>query len=386
MKISKKAEVAPSLTVTINTIAAQKRRKGEDVYNLSVGDPILPCHEKILQRAQQGMDTRQVNYPVVAGIHELRKLLVEWMNANHRSDYGIENTIVSCGGKFILYAASQALLEDGDEVLIPAPYWVSYPEIVKLFGGVPRILPANPLNGWKITGGDIRKNANARTRIILINNACNPTGVLYTREELSDILAACKEKDIIVISDEVYSNVVYDNNVFVSAASFPEYRDRLIIVQSFSKNFGMTGWRIGYAFAPPDFITIINNLQGQCTTGTSLVSQWAAIGAMENAPEVIAYVRNALDKRRGVFLETYQKLFGQTLERPQSAMYVFVPISHFGAKDNDSVKFSEMVMDKANVAIVPGVAFGVEGYVRFSFTETEETIIKGLHKLKETLG
>lgn len=303
IRISKKAEVAPSLTVTINTLAAQKRLKGEQVFNLSVGDPMLPCHEKVLEGASRGMDSRKINYPVVSGIHELRKLIVEWMNTNHKSNYNLENTIVSCGGKFILYAASQALLEDGDEVLIPMPYWVSYPEIVKLFGGIPKILATKPNEGWKVSGDDIRKSAGPKTRMILFNNACNPTGTLYTRGEIADILAACKEKDIVMLSDEVYSNVIYDDNVFVSCASFPEYRDRLIIVQSFSKNFGMTGWRIGFAFAPPDFITIINNLQGQCTTGTSLISQWAAIGALENAPEVISYIRNALDRRRNLFVE-----------------------------------------------------------------------------------
>ena len=383
MRISKHAKVDPSLTVTINTLAANKRLRGEEVYNLSVGDPILPCHEKIMAAAISGTANRKINYPVVEGIPELRRAAVAWMNATYRSGYEVDDVLVTCGGKFVLYAAAQSLLEEGDEVLIPAPYWVSFPEIVKLFGGVPKIIPTTPESGWKVTGADIRKHATSKTRFIIFNNACNPTGTIYTRDEVADILSAAKEKGVIVVADEVYSALVYDGVPFASCSTFQEHHDNLIVVQSCSKNFGMTGWRVGFVFAPRELLKIINNLQGQCTTGTALISQWAAVGALENATEVNGYVKSALTNRRNIFVDTYRSLFGYELAKPQSAMYAFVPISHLGAKNNDSVAFCEMIMDRANVAIVPGAAFGVEGFARLSFSETEHNIVAGLRKIHD---
>lgn len=386
MKIAPFAKVEPSLTVTINTLAAEKRLRGQEVYNLSVGDPMLLCHPKIMESAIKHTANLKMNYPVVEGIPELRKLAVDWMNTTYQSGYDIQNTIVTCGGKFVIYAACQALLEAGDEVLVPSPYWVSFPEIVKLFGGVPKVIPSTVASGWKITGDDIRRHATPKTRMIIFNNACNPTGAVYDRDEVEDVLRAAKEKGIVVLADEVYSAILYRDKPYVSCSSFHEHHDNIITVQSCSKNFGMTGWRVGFAFAPTGILKIINNLQGQCTTGTSLISQWGAVGALENASEVSGYVRNALFKRRQALIETYKELFGHAITPPDSAMYVLVPISDFGATDNDSVKFANMIMDRANVAVVPGAAFGAEGFVRLSFSETEENIVKALRKLATFLS
>jgi aspartate aminotransferase len=362
-------KITPSATVTINTLALQKKRAGERIFSFAAADPVLPNHEAITKAALKATEKRYVPYPPIAGIPELRKAAAEW------ASYPVENTLVTCGGKYALFAAIQTLLEPGDEVLIPAPYWVSYPEIVRIFSGVPKIVPAQ----WKVTPQDLQKHVTKKTKILILNSACNPTGVLYSREEIEKILAFCKQENLTIISDEVYSKMVYEGS-FASCGDFPEHRDRVIIIQSCSKNFGMTGWRVGFAFAPKQILDVMTALQGQSTTGTCLVSQWAAVGALEQADAVVEYVKSAMRTRRDLFVKTYNELFPLKIESPPSAIYAWAPIA-----EKDSVKFCERAMQEANVAIVPGIAFGVEGYIRFAFSGVEEEIVGGLNALRKIL-
>lgn len=379
--------ISQSATVTINALAMQKKGNGERVYNFAAGDPFLNNHWCITHAAVRETQKQYCPYPPVEGIPELRILASEWLNASCRTQYSKDNVLVTCGGKFALFSIIYSLLQAGEEVLIPAPFWVSYPDIVKMAGGRPKMVPASHESGWKINAEDLRKHASEKSKILIFNNACNPTGALYSREEVALLLNAAKEAGLIVVSDEVYSGLVYDGLEFVSCGSFPEHAERVIIVQSCSKNFGMTGWRIGFVFAPHSVVRRLAVLQGQSTTGTALMSQWAAMGALENAAEVNAYIKNAMCKRRDMFADTFNSLFPVKIEKPQSALYAFVPISSmqpFASTDADA--FCERAMVDGNVALVPGKAFGVDGYARFAFSGPEEELVAGLQILKKMIG
>lgn len=377
--------LSPSATITINGIAAKKRMNGERVYNFAAGDPMLTNHHAILERAAHQLQSKFQSYPPVEGISELRSLAAQWVNDTCHTRFSKENVMVTCGGKFALFASIYTLLEPDEEVIIAAPYWVSYPDIVKIAGGVPKIIQTHAETGWKLTADDLYQNATKNTKMLIFNNACNPTGILYTKQEVHDLLNAAKKLDLIVVSDEVYSGLVYEEE-FISCGSFPEHDERVIIVQSCSKNFGMTGWRIGFALAPEWIIKKLAVLQSQSTTGVSLVSQWAAVGALEKFQEVNAYVKEAMNERRDVFVRTFNSLFQNPLSEIKSALYAFVSLNSMGIQcSHDSVRFCEKLIASDNIALVPGTAFGVEGYVRFAFSESEEEIAQGLHALKQAL-
>lgn len=379
--------LSASATVTINAMAAKKKMNGERVYNFAAGDPVINNHHSIINRAVRQTEKKFFPYPPVEGIPELRSLVAEWVNITCLTQYAKENVLVTCGGKFALFAIVYALLQSNEEVLIPAPYWVSYPDIVKMAGGTPKVVPTYSENGWKITAQDLLQHINKSSKMLIFNNACNPTGVLYTKREISDILAIAKKFGLIVISDEVYSGLVYEEPGFISSGSFPEHRERILIVQSCSKNFGMTGWRVGFVLGPEDVIKRLAVLQSQSTTGVSVISQWGAVGALENAEEVNSYVKESMRKRKDLFVSSYHSLFPTPIEKIKSALYAFVPLSSMGVQNmTDSVAFSELLIASDNIALVPGTAFGVDGYVRFAFSEQEENIHQGLHVLKHAIN
>ncbi len=363
----------PSLTNIITARANEMQSQGIHIFNFASGDPVLKNHPSITE----GILTEKSPYAPVAGFFDLRKAAADWMNRRYKTQFGIENTVVTCGGKFGLYAAFQILLEAGDEVLFPAPYWVSYPEMIRLARGNPKAIPTTEQNNWKITPDDLKRHLTAKTKILLLNNPCNPTGALYSRSELAALLQAAAEANLFIIADEVYSELVYDGAEFVSCSSFPEYASHTLIIESCSKNFGMAGWRVGFAFGPKELITSMIALQSQSTTGTSHISQRAALAALQHSEEVAANVRNAMQKRRDLFFKTYNRLFGTHHKPVEATIYFFAPIHR------DSLKACEEILAKTRVALVPGIAFGMEGYVRFAFSETEEEIIKGLEILKQ---
>ncbi len=367
----------PSATGIINSAAQQMRKEGIHVYNFAAGDPILANHPRILIAAQTAIDEKMSPYAPIAGLTELRRAASDWMNRRYHCNYGIDQTVITAGGKFGIYAALQILLEEGDEALILAPYWVSYPEMVHLARGTPVILPASEKSHWKVTAEQLKAHITKKTRVLILNNACNPTGALYSHQEIADILSLAKTHNLTVISDEVYSEIVFDGAPFVSCASFPEHSSRVLIIESCSKNFGMAGWRVGFAFGPKELIANLIALQSQSTTGTSLISQKAALAALQHADEVASYVRTAMLKRRNLFFETFNRLFSKTVRPVSSTLYYFAKI------ENDSMKACQEMLEKAHVALVPGIGFGMEGYVRFAYSEEEEQISKGLEALKK---
>lgn len=372
--------IAPSATVAINNLAKEKKRLGIPIVNFAAGDPILPVHPSVERGIMAGLQRHSLPYPPVEGLLELCRQAVRWLNRKHGCSFELDNAMVTCGGKFAIFAALQALLDEGDEVIIPAPYWVSYPSMVQLFGGVAVIVETTAEMHWKISPEQLKAHFSSRTKALIFNNPCNPTGVYYTAKEVSALMAFAKEHGILVIADEVYSDLIYEPVSFASCGAI-ENPDNGLVIQSCSKNFGMAGSRVGFAFGPSELIKKMITLQSQSTTGTSLISQWAALGALENADEVNAYVKKAMRKRRDLFVQTFNALFPKPVTAPPAAIYAWVSMDHFGCKGKDSVAFCREVLEKAHVAIVPGAAFGKEGYVRFAFSEKEEDIVKGLQNI-----
>ena len=375
MKHKPQLEISPSSTAHMHQLALDKKAQGIKVYNLAAGDAVLCNHPSITRGGEQAIASKNMLYAPIAGTRELRLKATEWINSYSGANYALENTMVTCGGKFALFMALQALIKPGDEVLIPAPYWVSYPEMVKLFGGIPKLLPTSEKEGWKVTPAMLQNAITAKTKALIFNNGCNPTGVVYTQKELQTLVEASGE--LFLLSDEVYSALVYDGQAYTSLASFAEARGRMIVVQSCSKNFGMSGWRVGFAFAPPAWIEALTTLQGQSTSGVSPVNQSAALAALENVNEVTEYVRGIMQQRRDLFMQTYRTLFDPKAIAPTSALYYFAKIP----QGISSLEFCERALQEANVALVPGSAFGVEGYVRFAYSVNEEDIVAALHSL-----
>ncbi len=381
MKFAKRASIQLTETGRMNDLAQAKRRAGAEVYNFSAGDPACPTHRAIDKGVRKALSRHSVPYPPLAGIPDLRGLVAEWMARKYSARYGPSEVLVTSGGKFALFLLAQALLEEGDEVILPAPYWVSYLPIINLCGAKVRVVRTEERREWKVTPADLALQHSPRSKLLILNNGCNPTGALYTRDEIEQLLEWAREHDLFVISDEVYSEILFDGRSYTSCASFPKFQERVAIVQSCSKNFGMTGWRIGFVLSAPPLMEALIRLQGQTLTGASLVSQWAAVAALENADLVAESVRQEMARRRDLFSSTFYDLFNTQLTKPPSAIYYFIELKKMGLEMENSLYFCEQALESASVAAVPGIAFGQEGYVRFAFSGREEEIVQGLTAL-----
>ena len=368
-------------TLAINDLANKKRDKGERVYNLSVGEPMVHGSSALLDAATRAIEQDNTRYAPARGVPGLLDAVLRWMSQEYKALYSLEEVMVTCGGKHALWLACQSLIGSGDEVLIISPYWVSYPSIIKSSGGVPVVVETFEKNDFKVSVDDLKSRATGKTSLLIFNNASNPTGVIYTREEVASILKFCKNNNITLISDEVYSGLVYDDKEYVSCASFKEYKDAVVIIQSCSKHFAMTGWRVGFLFGASNLIEKASILQSQTITGTSTVSQYVALSAIENADEITSSVNAQMQKRRDVFVSEFNKLFPKPIKAPRSALYAFVAMENLGVDSSDSVEFCKDIINRINVALVPGAPFGKDGYVRFSFGAGETEIKEALEVL-----
>lgn len=378
-------KIKESSTLRINTVANNKTKLGEKVYNFSVGEPIIDNCKIIVDNVYDVLKRSRAGYPPSIGVSELIDLSVEWFNVNFNSCYNTSETMITCGGKYAISLTLQAILDPNDEVIIISPYWVSYPEMIKIFNGIPKIYKTYEENNWQVNIDELKKSINKNTKAIIINNASNPTGHVFSENELKGILKLAYDNDIFVISDEVYSGLVYDDNKFISSGKFKEFKDKVIVIQSCSKNFGMTGWRVGMIFASREIIGCLGVLQSQSITNTSIVSQWAAMEALRHAETITEEIKNTIQKRRDIFISTFNELFPVKIKAPQSSLYIFVRISNLGVFNKKSDDLAMELIDKANIAITSGSGFGEDDYIRFSFGINEVDIVDGLNVLKNYL-
>ncbi len=373
----------PSAIREIVSLSAQKRAAGQAVFDLGIGEIDIPTPKILKKEAIKIISENPINYTVTTGIPSLKKEWTEFLNKKYNSQFTSENICVTPGGVFALYTIITTFIKKGDEVLLIAPYWTIYYNLILLAGGVPKIVKTNPENGFHVDEVSVRKAIGAKTRMAIFNPASNPVGTTYSKDKTKKLLSIFVENNLKIISDEVYSELVFDNQKFVSSASFPEFEKNVVVVQSVSKNFTMTGWRIGAILGPKEMIEHISHFVGISVSCTNTVSQYLASFAFKNQVQIMPPIYKEVLRRRDSFFENLNKTFN-TKQKPASAgLYSFLPILLFDSKEIDSIKFCKKMIQEVNVAMIPGVFFGQEGFVRCSFGGNPEEAKKGLLAIKK---
>jgi aspartate aminotransferase len=389
MKLSlKSSAIAPSLTLAIDAKAKQMSSEGIDVVGFGAGEPDFGTPKFILDAAKEALDRGLTKYTPVSGTLQLKQAICHKFKQDNQLSYEPNQIIVSNGAKHSLYNIFQAILNPGDEVLIPSPYWLSYPEMVRMADGIPVFIGSKEHNEFKLSPEDLVQSITKRTKALIINSPNNPTGSVYTESELHKIAEIAVANNLFVISDEIYEELLYDDVIHRSIASFgKDIYDLTITVNGMSKSYAMTGWRIGYVAAKREIIDIMTNIQGHSTSNPNSIAQYAACAALNGTKEEVCKMREEFKHRRDYMVERIHKMPLVSCVVPKGAFYVMMNISRIfgstidGVKITDSLGFSEMLLDKANVAVVPGIVFGAEGYARLSYATSLKSITKGLDRI-----
>ncbi|HEU0034774.1 MAG TPA: pyridoxal phosphate-dependent aminotransferase [Kofleriaceae bacterium] len=389
--------IKPSITLAVTAKAAKLKADGVDVVSFGAGEPDFdtPAHIKDAARAALDDRSRGVGkYTDVAGILPLRKAIAAELSAVHKLELSPDQILVSTGAKHSLYNLFMALLDPGDEVLIPAPYWVSYPDMVMLAGGRPVILETRAEDDFAVTAEQVRAACSARTRAIVLNNPSNPTGAVYTRAQIEALAKVVVEKDLLVISDDIYRQLVYGDAEYVSIAAVgPDVAKRTILVDGVSKTYAMTGWRIGYTAGPLPLIKAMAKIQGQSTSNPTHLSQIATLAALTGPQDCVGQMRAAFDERRQAMVRLLRAIPGVTCREPKGAFYAFPDVSSFIGKHSpegsildDDVQLCDWLVEVGKVAVVPGSGFGAPGFVRLSYACSMANIEDGVGRLAKALG
>jgi aspartate aminotransferase len=372
--------------------AKRLKAEGIDVLDFSVGEPDFPTPENIKEAGKKALDNNQTKYTINSGTVELRKAILNKLKRDDNLDYDISEVIVNSGAKHSVFNTLFATVNKGDEVIIPAPYWVSYPEMAKMAEGVPVFVDTDEKNGFKMTPEQLEKAITPKTKVLIICNPSNPTGSAYTEEELKGIAKVCSKYNFLIISDEIYEKLIYDDYKFISfAAISPEMKKRTVVVNGVSKSYAMTGWRIGYCAGPKDIISAINKIQSNTTSHASSISQYASVEALNGTQETVISMLGEFRKRREYLYSELTSIKGITCYKPEGAFFLFPNISAFFGKSvdnitiNNSTDFAMYLLNKANIAVVPGSAFGAEGFIRISYATSMESIKEACRRLKETV-
>jgi aspartate aminotransferase len=382
MEISARAaQLTPSLTLSIDSKAKAMKAEGLDVCGFGAGEPDFDTPEHIKVAAIEALNAGFTKYTPSSGIPELRQAISEKLAADNQLSYRASQIVVSNGAKHACYNAILATCQPGDEVIIPSPYWVSYPDMVKLAGADPVIVPTMERNAWKMSADDFKNAMTPRTKMLIFNSPSNPTGSVYTREEMQAIVDVAAEEDIYILSDEIYEKLVYDDVKHVSIGSLSkEAYDLTITVNGFSKSYAMTGWRLGYLAAPEDVAKAVDSIQSHSTSHPASFVQRAGLAALKGDQQPLADMREEFDMRRNYMFDRITKIPNITAVKPQGAFYVLVNISQLGLT---SQNFSDRLLSKANVAVIPGAAFGDDRTVRLSYATSIDVIKKGLDRFQD---
>lgn len=373
------SQVTPSLTLAIAAKAKALKAEGIDVCSFSAGEPDFDTPAHIKAAAAKALDEGKTKYGPAAGEPKLREAIARKLKTDNGLDYKPENVIVTNGGKHSLYDLVVALIDPGDEVIIPAPYWLSYPEMVTLVGGVSKIVPTDASTGYKITPEQLRQAITPKTKLFILNSPSNPTGMVYTPDEIKALAEVIVDADIFVVSDEIYEKILYDGAEHISIGSLgKEIFDRTLISNGFAKAYSMTGWRIGYLAGPVEIIKAASSIQGHSTSNVCTFAQYGAIAALEGSQDCVEEMRQAFAKRRQVMLDRINAIPGLSCPKPDGAFYLFPDISKTGLK---SLEFCDALLEEHQVAVIPGIAFGADDNIRLSYATDLATIEKGLDRL-----
>jgi aspartate aminotransferase len=379
--------ISVSQTMAVMQEAERFKARGADVVDFGPGEPDFPTPDHIKRAAIKALDENKTKYTATPGIAPLRHAICDWHAAQLGSSYQPAECIVTSGGKHAVFNSICSLVNGGDEVVIPAPYWVSYPDIVKYAGGTPVIVEAREKDGFSPRPEDIERAITPRTRVVIINSPSNPTGAVIPQNEFVRILEVCQKHGVWLLSDECYSHFVYGDARPYSIASVPGSKEHVIVAGSFSKTFAMTGWRMGYALAPAPLVGAITKLQSQSTSNATSIAQYAALEAMRGPMDSVGVMLAEYARRRELILAGLRAIPGVTCTAPQGAFYVFPNVSaHINAEMPDDTAIAKQLLEREHVAVVPGEAFGAPGHVRISYATSIERIEEGLRRLARFFG
>ena len=383
------SRIQVSPTSVVISAAEQLKAKGVDIADFGPGEPDFPTPDHIKKAAIRAIEENRTKYTPTGGIMPLREAIVAWHNRELGSSYTAKECVVTVGGKHAIFNAICVLIQSGDEVILPAPYWVSFPDIIKYAGGTPVIVPTRQEDGFGAKAADIEKSITPKTKMVIINSPSNPTGGVVDGAEYERILAVCKKQNLWLMGDECYSHFVYDPHQPFSIASARDSKDRVIIVGSVSKTFAMTGWRIGYTLAPEPLIQAMIKIQSQSTSNPTSIAQYAALEAMRGSMESVPVMLAEYARRRKRIVEGLREISGVTCEWPGGAFYAFPNVSaHLRGKNPVAKSCTELareLLEKVHIALVPGEAFGAPGFLRLSYATSLDRIEEGLRRLTKFL-
>ncbi len=378
----------PSPTIALTSKVKELRSRGVDVIGFGAGEPDIDTPEFIKEACAKAIKEGKTKYPPAGGIPELREALSEKLKKVNNIKYKPSEIVVTVGAKLGLFLIFFALLDEGDEVLLPTPYWVTYEDQIKLCGGVPVYIKLSPENNFKLTFEHIKRYITNKTKLMVINSPVNPTGIVFEEKELRKIAELCVERNIFIISDECYESLIYEDLNFKSIASFSEeVRKITFTVNSFSKTFSMTGWRVGYVACPENYARILSGLNSQFVSNTSTFAQYGALEALKN-PEAeifVENVRNLFKERRDAIVKGLESIENVKVVKPEATFFIFPDFSYYTEKAGGDLKFSDYLLDKALVAVLPGSVFGMEGFLRMSFALDIKHIERGIERIKLSL-
>ena len=394
MNYSKKAmNITPSITLAITAKAKELKGAGVDVVSFGAGEPDFNTPKNIMDAAIKSMEEGKTKYTPTSGIIELREAICKKLKEDNNLSYNSNQIIVSTGAKQCLADAFMAILNPGDEVIVPIPYWVSYPELIKLADGVPVFVEGKEENDYKYTLESLNKVVNDNTKAIIINSPNNPTGTVYSIEELKEIAEFAQKHDLIIISDEIYEKLIYDGKKHISVASLSEDAyNRTIVINGFSKSYAMTGWRLGYAAGNAEVIKLMTSVQSHVTSNTNSIAQYAGVEALNGPKDEIEKMVKKFEERRNLMIDRIKSITGLSIIRPEGAFYVMINLENYLGKSinenviNNSVDFSRELLEHEKVAVIPGSAFGLDKYIRLSYATSEELILKGLDRIERFLN
>ncbi|BBK75604.1 MULTISPECIES: pyridoxal phosphate-dependent aminotransferase [Clostridium] len=389
MNLSKKAgNISPSITLSITAKANELKAQGVDVVSFGAGEPDFNTPQNIINAAIKAMQDGKTKYTPAGGILELKKTICKKFKEDNGLDYTTDQITISTGAKQCLANVFMAILNPGDEILIPIPYWVSYPELVKLADGVPVFVETLKENNYKYTIEDLEKAVSDKTKAILINSPNNPTGTIYNREELIEIAEFAKKHDLLIISDEIYEKLIYDGEKHISIASLSQDAfERTVVINGVSKTYAMTGWRLGYMAASKEITKLMTSIQSHMTSNVNTIAQYAAIEALNGPIEDLNTMVKEFERRRNFMVDRLSKIDGVSIIKPSGAFYIMVNISSYfnttfkGEEIKNSLDFSRVLLDEEKVAVIPGAGFGLDEYIRLSYATSMDIIETGIDRI-----